>query len=153
MNPTQEDGRVFSQPRTLLILPFYSVAPSNAKILENSLDALVSRHEGTTILRDVRGEIDALMSQLYGNLDAIGASKAKNRSRAGDRKGAKREVRVTGSCQGSCDVSHGTKKHRYPLSRIIFTRFCQLESSIQMHSVRKLSLVLFTSNLVCHRPR
>lgn len=57
------------------------------------MDAIISRHEGTAIVKDIRGEIDALVGQLYGNRDASGGAKAKGRARVGDRKGAKREVR------------------------------------------------------------
>lgn len=57
------------------------------------MDAIISRHEGTAIVKDIRGEIDALVGQLYGNRDAGGGAKAKSRARVGDRKRAKREVR------------------------------------------------------------
>lgn len=74
--------------------------PAVPQVLEHSLDGLVSRHEGTAIVNDVRGEINALVSQLYGNRDNGGGSKATNRGRAGDRKSAKREVRkAAGRCR------------------------------------------------------
>lgn len=62
------------------------------QVLGHSLEALVSRHEGTAIVKDVRGEIDALLGKLYGDAEGGDGAKAWNRSRVRDRKGARREV-------------------------------------------------------------
>lgn len=78
----------------MYVSSFFSLRDTLAvKVLEHSLDALVSRHEGTAIVKDVRGEIDVLLHQLYGKANAGGGAKARNRRRLGDRTGARREVR------------------------------------------------------------
>lgn len=59
------------------------------------MEALVFRHEGTAIVKDVRKEIDAVLARLYGKPDAEGGGVKSGRSsiRGGDRKSAKQEVR------------------------------------------------------------
>ena len=65
------------------------------------MEALVSRHEGTAIVKDVRAEIDKLLRQLYGEPGAAeggakgasGGGKPRPRVRGADRKGARQEVR------------------------------------------------------------
>ncbi|CAM9337385.1 unnamed protein product [Pylaiella littoralis] len=70
------------------------------QVLEHSMEALVSRHEGTAIVKDVRKEIDKLLVQLYGEPGTDGAagygsnSKSRARVRGADRKGARQEVKV-----------------------------------------------------------
>lgn len=65
------------------------------------MEALVSRHEGTAIVKDVRTEIDKLLLQLYGEPGAGagegagkggGSGKPRPRIRGADRKGARQEV-------------------------------------------------------------
>lgn len=70
------------------------------QILEHSLEALVSRHEGTAIVKDVRADIDELLSRLYGDpttaaTTAGGSGKGRARVCGADRKGARQEVRST----------------------------------------------------------
>lgn len=82
-----------SQPIAAYVLSNYS------KVLEHSMEALVSRHEGTAIVKDVRTEIDKLLRQLYGEPGAKeeggkgGGSRTRPRVRGADRKGARQEVR------------------------------------------------------------
>lgn len=69
------------------------------------MEALVSRHEGTAIVKDVRTEIDKLLLQLYGEPGAGeegekggkggkgGGGKPRPRFRGAARKGARQEVR------------------------------------------------------------
>ncbi|CAN0475040.1 unnamed protein product, partial [Laminaria digitata] len=72
------------------------------QVLEHSLEALVSRHEGTTIVKDVRADIDALLRRLYGNprttsTTAVGGSNGRSRIRkvrGADRNGARQEVKA-----------------------------------------------------------
>lgn len=61
------------------------------------MEALVNRHEGTAIVKDVRKEIDSMLSQLYGKpgVESGGGGKSsRSRVRGADRKGAKQEVRT-----------------------------------------------------------
>lgn len=65
------------------------------------MEALVSRHEGTAIVKDVRKDIDTLLGRLYGEPGtgggggggAGGVGKSRSRIRGADRKGARMEVR------------------------------------------------------------
>lgn len=67
------------------------------------MEALVSRHEGTAIVKDVRTEIDKLLRDLYGEPGAAeeggkgggggGGGKPRPRVRGAARKGARQEVR------------------------------------------------------------
>lgn len=57
----------------------------------HSLEAIISKHEGTAIVKDIRGEIDALVRRLYPAVDA-GCGKSRGRLRPGDRKSAREEV-------------------------------------------------------------
>lgn len=61
------------------------------------MEALVSRHEGTSIVKDVRTEIDKLLLQLYGDPGAAEeggkCGKPRRRARGADRKAARHEVR------------------------------------------------------------
>lgn len=62
------------------------------------MEALVSRHQGTAIVKDVRREIDQLVTRLYGapaGDDGGGGgrrSRSSPRVRGADRKGARQEV-------------------------------------------------------------
>lgn len=76
------------------------------------MEALVSRHEGTAIVKDVRTEIDKLLRQLYGEPGAAegggkggggGGGKSRPRVRGADRKGARQEVR-----RRSCTIGRET---------------------------------------------
>ena len=83
-----------------MTLPTFALTILHFQILEHSLEALVSRHEGTAIVKDVRADIDALLSRLYGDpttaaTTAGGGGKGRGRVRGADRKGARQEVRLT----------------------------------------------------------
>lgn len=76
------------------------------------MEALVSRHEGTAIVKDVRKQIDKLLVQLYGEPGTGGAaggggggsggsagrggrnSQSRARMRGADRKSARQEVHM-----------------------------------------------------------
>ncbi|CAM9856478.1 unnamed protein product [Ectocarpus sp. 4 AP-2014] len=65
------------------------------------MEALVSRHEGTAIVKDVRKDIDTLLGRLYGEPGtggggggAGGVSKSRSRIRGADRKGARMELKT-----------------------------------------------------------
>ena len=69
------------------------------KVVEHSLEAIISQHEGTAIVKDIRGEIDALVKRLYPAVDA-GGTKSRGRLRAGDRKSAREEVSPSAAAWG-----------------------------------------------------
>ncbi|CAN0509548.1 unnamed protein product, partial [Ectocarpus sp. 12 AP-2014] len=73
------------------------------QVLEHSMEALVSRHEGTAIVKDVRKDIDTLLGRLYGEPGAGGGGggggaggvgKSRSRIRGADRKGARMELKT-----------------------------------------------------------
>ena len=72
---------------------FFFVGFFLSKVVEHSLEAIISRHDGTAIVKDVRGEIDALVKRLYPDADGSGG-KSRRRLRPGDRRSAREEVGV-----------------------------------------------------------
>ncbi|CAM9164154.1 unnamed protein product, partial [Scytosiphon promiscuus] len=66
------------------------------RVLEHSMEALVNRHEGTAIVKDVRKEIDGMLAKLYGKpgAESGGGKPSRSRVRGADRRGAKQEIKT-----------------------------------------------------------
>ncbi|CAM9387930.1 unnamed protein product, partial [Discosporangium mesarthrocarpum] len=64
------------------------------KALEHSLEAIVSRHDGTTIVKEIRQEIDALVGKLSGNRTASGVWGGAGGERREAKKQARREIKA-----------------------------------------------------------
>lgn len=80
------------------------------KVVEHSLEAIISQHEGTAIVKDIRGEIDALVKRLYPAVVA-GGTKSRGRLRPGDRKSSKEEASVSATAWGTVFFSIEEDSH------------------------------------------